>query len=506
MEEPVKKRRGRPPKKKVEPIKEDISLEELEAFIEQEEAAAIEEEGALEDITIDYVPRTLWRTELHRIMDEYRFVVLVAHRRFGKTVGLVNHIIKMAIENTKTSPRYAYIAPWKTQAKSVAWEYFKQYTKDIPGVKVNAQDLYVELPTKHKGMAGARIYILGADNPDIMRGLYFDGVILDEYAQMDTSVYGKIIRPALADRRGKCFFIGTPEGENAFYEVYQQALKEMAKPSNEKKKEWQARLYSIDDTVNFPDAPIPKAEVESMKEEMTDIEFRQEMLCDFTVSAYDVVIPLDVISNSANKLLTEKDVLKDEPVIMGIDIARFGDDRTTIWKRSGLFVDKPKVYKGLDTMQVVDMIIIAMREWKPDAVFIDGGNMGAGVIDRLKQLGYMNVYEIPFGSSAMDKDRYENIRAEMYFKAKEWMVNGGAIPNMQGLKKELSATRYKFSKRGRIILEAKEAIKARTNESPDLADGFVLTFAKPVAMKRRNLLGAKKPMCNCEYSIMSLFD
>lgn len=497
--------------KTTEEVKEPTA-EELLAFIAREEAAVQGAEpvaeDVLEDIVLDYCPLPIWRKELHPIMDEYRFVVLVAHRRFGKTIGLINQVVKMALECNEKMPKYAYICPWKAQAKSVAWEPLIQATNEIPGLYINKQEMYVEFPSKYPGLAGARIYVTGSDHCDILRGNGFDAVILDEYAQMPGNMFTEIILPALTNpgrKPGKCFFIGTPKGENALYEVYHKALKNMAKETNAKSKRWYAKLYSVYDTNR-----LPQSEIDALREEQTDVEFRQEYMCDFTVSVYNAVIPAEVLEKSSDRALTEKDVLEGTPGILGVDIARFGDDRTTIWYRKGYFVDKPKVYKGLDTMEVVDQIIVAMLHWKPEAVFIDGGNMGAGVIDRLHQLGYSNVYEVPFGSSAMDKKRYANIRAEMYFKAGIWMKEGGAIPDMPELKKEFSSVEYKFDKHDRIQLEAKEDIKKRIGKSPDLADGLVLTFAKPVAPRRRwgpETWGEKeRNTCNTDYSIMGIFE
>lgn len=513
MEE--KKRRGRPRKQPISDLPVNApTAEEVLAFIAQEEAAIaagnepLVPEDVLEDIVLDYCPLPIWRKELHPIMDEYRFVVLVAHRRFGKTIGLVNHIVKMALECNEKMPKYAYICPWKAQAKMVAWEPLIQATKDIPGIYVNKQEMYIEFPTKYPGLAGARIYVTGSDHCDILRGNGFDAVILDEYAQMPGNIFTEIIQPALTNpgrTPGKCFFIGTPKGENALFEVYHKAVAAMAKESNAKSKRWYAKLYDV-----YTSGRLSNEEINFLQEDLPDVEFRQEYMCDFTVSVYNAVIPMDIIQKSAETTLTEKDRVKDNPGIMGVDIARFGDDRTTIWYRQGLFCDKPKVYKGLDTMEVADQILVAMMHYKPDAVFIDGGNMGAGVIDRLKQLGCKNIFEVPFGSAAMNRERYGNIRAEMYFKAKEWMEHGGAIPNMSELKTELSKVEYKFDKRSRILLEPKDEVKKKTGKSPDLADGFVLTFAKPVQPKRRwgpeKQFDKDKGMCNTEYSIMGLFE
>jgi len=415
-------------------------------------------------ITIPYTPRPLWRDVIHPALDSHRFAVLVCHRRFGKTVGTVNHMIKAAILCTKTAPHFAYIAPFRNQAKMIAWQYLKHYTSVIPGRKVNESELYIELPTQHARWPGARLYIVGADHPDALRGTYFDGAVLDEYAQIKKEIWDEIIRPALADREGWAIFIGTPKGQNAFYEMYQRAQREES---------WFSCLYRVDES-----GVLPQSEIDDMSRDMTEMAIRQELYCDFSASASDVVIPIDLVTQGAARELTAADV-RGQPVVMGVDVARFGDDATVVTIRQGLHCMRQQVFRGLDTMQAADRVIVAMRQYSPAAVYIDVGAMGAGVIDRLRQLHY-TVTEINFAGQAMDSDRYANRRAEMYFKCKEWLESGGAIPNEPTLKAELSVVEYKFTPSGKIQLEPKDKIKEKIGKSPDLADSLVLTFAAPL--------------------------
>ena len=278
------------------------------------------------------------------------------------------------------------------------------------------------------------------------------------------------------------------QGQNQFYEIYQRA---------QRSEEWFTCLYRADES-----GVLDEAELKSMMEDMTDIEIRQELYCDFTASASNVVIPIDLVTAAAHRLLQEKDV-QGSPVILGVDVSRFGDDRTTIFKRQGLWVDVPLVYKGLDNMDTAARVINAINKNKADMTFIDSGAMGAGVIDRIRQLGYSNISEVNFGGKALAEHRYENIRAEMYFKMLEWLKSGGAIPDMPELKSELSIVEYKFSKHGKIILQPKEEIKEKIGKSPDLADGLALTFARPVypRLKPGDPGYGRKMMCNTDYSI-----
>ena len=142
-----------------------------------------------------------------------RWACIVAHRRAGKTVACIMDLVDAALRCRKTNARFAYIAPHYNQAKDVAWTYLKQYTAPLPHVTINESELRIDLPAN-----GARLRLYGADNYDRMRGVYFDGVILDEYADMDPRAWSEVVRPALSDRKGWATFIGTPKGKNAFQE------------------------------------------------------------------------------------------------------------------------------------------------------------------------------------------------------------------------------------------------------------------------------------------------
>ena len=161
------------------------------------------------EVESPYAPRKQF-LKLHT--RKTRWGIAVCHRRAGKTVACVNDLIKAASTCERRNPRFAYIAPQLNQAKDIAWSYLLEYTDCFgPERKVNASELWVELPNN-----GARIRIYGADNPDRLRGIYLDGAVLDEFGDMDPTVWSQVIRPALSDRKGWAIFIGTPKGKNTF--------------------------------------------------------------------------------------------------------------------------------------------------------------------------------------------------------------------------------------------------------------------------------------------------
>lgn len=415
-------------------------------------------------VMIPYRPR-FPQDEIHKQLETHRFCVLVAHRRLGKTVLSVNHLIKRAITDRKERGMYAYLAPFRNQAEQIAWGYLKHYTSQIPAISINEQKLSILLPN------GATIRIFGADNPDALRGMYFDGVVIDEVAQIKPTLWGEVIRPALADRKGWAAFIGTPKGINLFSQLYDQALNLMSKGDPD----WIAMLYSVEQT-----HVIDEKELAALKVEMSENEYRQEFLCDFSAAQDNGLIPIDDIRAAANKFYRESEYM-GAPLIYGIDVARFGSDASVIFKRRGLVAFEPIVIRKFDNMALADRIAVEMAKEKPDAVFIDSG-AGQGVIDRLRQMRF-DVVEVPFGAQAIDKEQFANRRMEMWWHMAQWIKQGGAIPPDPVLQGDLGAPTYGYTPKGPKILEAKDKLKERIGRSPDLADALALTFAAPVAPK-----------------------
>ena len=192
----------------------------------------------------------------------WRFAAAVCHRRAGKTVACINQLLKGALTCDKPDPRFAYIAPTFTQAKDVAWEYLKRYAEPLfdYGGQANESELRVDLPNK------GRVRLYGAENFDRLRGIYLDGVVLDEYATMDPRIW-EVVRPALSDRQGWCIWIGTPKGHNAFYDVWQRAQTE---------DQWFALKLQASKT-----GLLPESELVQARKDLTPEQYEQEYECSF---------------------------------------------------------------------------------------------------------------------------------------------------------------------------------------------------------------------------------
>jgi phage terminase large subunit len=216
------------------------------------------DEGQTLRVRTGYVPRKQAR-DFHNRTE--RYACLVAHRRFGKTVAAINDLIRCCFTTGLDNVRVAYIAPYLSQSKAIAWDYLLEYTAAIPDIKVNIAELRIDFPN------GSRIRLFGADNYNAMRGLYFDAVVLDEPADFPASAWPTVIRPALADRKGKATFIGTPKGKNDFWEIYNAAKNDP---------QWFTGMYKSSETgILDPD------ELQEAKIAMGEDRFEQEFECSF---------------------------------------------------------------------------------------------------------------------------------------------------------------------------------------------------------------------------------
>lgn len=145
---------------------------------------------------------------------------MLAHRRSGKTVSTINDIIRRAIVENKPDGQYGYLGPYRGQVKKIAWNYLKKYAGPLLAGDPNESELWVKL------INGAVIQLFGADNPDSLRGAYFDGVVLDEFADIRPTLWSSVVRPMLVDRKGWAIFIGTPKGKNHFWDLWRDTQKQ----------------------------------------------------------------------------------------------------------------------------------------------------------------------------------------------------------------------------------------------------------------------------------------
>ncbi len=238
-----------------------------------------------------------------------RFACLVAHRRCGKTVAAINDLIRDALTINRKDVRVAYIAPYYSQAKAIAWDYVLQFTAPIPGIVVNVAELRVDFPN------GARIRLFGADNYNAMRGLYFDAVVLDEPADFPVNAWPTVIRPALSDRKGRATFIGTPKGKNEFWETYDNAKND---PN------WYVAMHKASET-----GILPQDELDEALKIMGEDRYEQEFECSFEAAIAGAYYGHEM------KAVTEEGRLGAVPYNRSLGVVTAWDlgvgDSTAIW-------------------------------------------------------------------------------------------------------------------------------------------------------------------------------
>jgi phage terminase large subunit len=265
-------------------------------------------------VIIPYAPRAAFLPYHNRTA---RWSVLVAHRRAGKTVACVNDLIRAAITCPRPDGRYAYIAPLFNQAKDVAWTYLKQYAEPILAGSPNESELRVDL------VNGARIRLYGADNPDRLRGLYLDGVVLDEYADMHPAVWGSVVRPALSDRQGWATFIGTPKGRNSFYELIY-GNPSLGWVGAIEHPDWFYTILRASET-----GIVPPHELEDMRQTMTPEEYEQEAECSFDAAIKGAYFGKEIANAERDGRICDVPYEPSLPVHTAWDLGV--GDSTAIW-------------------------------------------------------------------------------------------------------------------------------------------------------------------------------
>ena len=261
---------------------------------------------AIREIEIPYAPRKAFRSFHNR---KQRWACLVAHRRAGKTVAAINDIIRAAVMSQDQMPLFGFVAPFRSQAKSVVWDYLKHYSMPI-AADSNEAELTVTLVNNSK------IRLFGADNADAIRGLGFSGIYMDEYGDFKPSVWGNVIRPALSDRQGWAVFGGTPKGKNQFWDIKQTAER--------LRNEWFLLELPASKSGLLPDT-----ELETAKAQLSKDQFDQEYECSFEAAILGAFYGTEMRDATEQGRICLVDYQPEMPVHTAWDLG-YRDD-TAVW-------------------------------------------------------------------------------------------------------------------------------------------------------------------------------
>ncbi len=400
-----------------------------------------------------------------------RRACLVWHRRSGKSKTLLNFEIQKAFERVGV---YYHAFPEYNQGRKILWD----------GIDKDGQKLLDHIPPqlrkstnktemKIELINGSIWQIIGADNYDSLVGPNPVGIVLDEWAVSDKyPLAWDYFRPILAENRGWAVFPYTPRGMNHGYTLHQMAI---VNP------DWFHQVLTVDDTQAISRFDIQAEREAGMSEDM----IQQEFYCSFVASTEDIVIPFSLIEPA----LTREVYYQRSPKIAGLDVARFGNDRTALIVRQGGQIIHVETWGQVDIVQTASRVMDRYKAKLFDAVAVDTIGIGAGVADILKS-NDVPVAMVQVSERPMDEERFDTQRDELWWKLREWFEDGvcsisrAIMPRqIQMLLKDIQDIRFKYNLKNKIKIESKEDMKKRLGYSPDIGDALCLTFTHKIRYK-----------------------
>ncbi len=420
----------------------------------------------------EYEPRFYQLPFLEEMDRGKKRACCVWHRKSGKTLTLLNFAIKKGFERVGT---YYHAFPEYGQGRKVIWDGRendgREFLSHVPMKlrrSTNKAEMKIEL------VNGSIWQVIGADNYDSLVGPNPVGIILDEWAVSDRYPRAwDYFRPILAQNGGWAVFVFTPRGRNHGWTLYQMALRNP---------EWFCQLLTVDHTGAVTSAAIDAERVAGMPEAM----IQQEFYCSFMASVEDIVIPFDLIRGAL-----DRDVQYGRSGrIAGLDVARFGNDRTALVVRQGGQIVHADTWQGVDLTMTAGKVVRAYRDMKLyDCIAVDVIGLGAGVYDMIHNAEVPCV-AVNVGEGASDDSRFPRLRDQLWWKVREWFEEGACsiskgIPKAKRneLLADIQDIHYKYNLKQQIVIESKDDMKERLGFSPDLGDALCCTFAPAVEMK-----------------------
>lgn len=406
--------------------------------------------------------------------------VTVWPRRNGKDLSAINIVAAKALQRKGL---YYYIAPFANQVRSIIWdgsdgtgERFIDYIPKEVIVRKLDQQMKIWLSN------GSLIHLVGSDNPDAVVGTNPLGIVFTEFSLHKPGIWG-YMRPVLAENGGWALFNGTPRGMNHFHDLAKMA---------EKNDKWFYERLTCEDTGHPTLEEIEEERQGGMPESLIE----QEFYVSWSASSEETLIPLDKIDTCID-LELPVEAYNFAPRVIGVDPAYAEKgDRAVIIRRQGRKVFEPEVFQGIDPMALATRVATHLRDWKAHYCFIDAGR-GEAIWSRLYQLGYEDrVIPIHFDGKTYD-DLYHRKKDEIWGRMKTCICHPESpmdLPDIEELKRDLSAPTFEINDRGKMQLEAKKALKKRGFRSTDLGDALALTFSEeldetPVLTPEMELLG-----------------
>jgi hypothetical protein len=315
-----------------------------------------------------------------------------------------------------------------------------------------------------EGFQFASMVTASAEHKENLQGGHAESyvILIDEASGVEEAVFDLLLGTLSTHKGGRMIMTSNPlRASGRFFEVFSRELSQ-----------WKRHFFSA------YDSPVINTKwIEEMAEtygEDGDI-FRVRVLGRFPRSSSSQFFSSDIVEQAAASYC-EQLVYQNFPKIMGVDVARFGDDQTVFVTRQGPKLLDIQKFSGLNNMEVVAKLVEYNLNNSPGLINIDAIGVGTGVFDRAKELK-LPVHPVVVSQKSTDPMQYFNLRAQLYGLTKQWLENGADIPNDIDLKKQLLSMEYGFNKKMQIQMIGKKEIKAKGLDSPDIPDAISLTFA-----------------------------
>lgn len=375
---------------------------------------------------------------------------------------------------------YFHCFPEYNQGRKVLWDGMdiagRKFTDHLPKdirKSTNNTEMKIEMYGPGGAENGSIWQIIGADNYDSVVGANPIGIVFSEWAISDKYPQAwDYFRPMLAENGGWAVFIYTPRGRNHGWDLYQNALNNQ---------DWFCQLLTVDDTGVVSREDIDRERRAGYSEDMIS----QEFFCSFVASSEDIVIPFELIQLA----LTREVAYPKSPRIAGLDVARFGNDRTALVVRRAGEIIHVETWGQTDIVATAGRVQDRYRAKLFDAVAVDSIGIGAGVADILRS-NNIPVAMVQVSEKPMDPERFDSQRDELWWKLREWFEEGACsisrslMPHQkETLLKDIQDIRFKFSPTGKIKIESKDDMKKRLGYSPDVGDALCMTFTHKIRNK-----------------------
>jgi len=428
-----------------------------------------------------------WQIELLEESQKSRLLAIKSGHGTGKSTCcawlMLHHMLCFYPQKTVCT------APTAAQLFDALFAELKSQLLRLPPALQQLFEVFSERITLKSDPSGSFISCRTArkETPEALQGIHSANVLLicDEASSVDNSIF-EAAGGSLSTSNSKLVMVGNPtRAEGYFYDAFTKL----------KDRYW-TRTVSCEDSTRVTPEYIEEMEERYGRDSST---FAIRVLGNFAETTEDTIISNSLVEAAVTR---DVDLSETAPIVWGLDIARFGSDKSALCKRQGNHVLEPiKSWAKLDTMALTGAVhaeyMKAQAEGKvPQEIMADSIGVGAGACDRMRELD-MPAIDVNTGESASISGQYKNLRAELWHKAKEWFEQLNCrIPRDERLMFELCSPRYTYESTGKIRMETKAEMKKRIGHkgSPDFADSFVLTFAGTSAIMSGASGGWSKPL------------